>query len=266
MKQTLKTNNIITVLLSGTFFLSVLTAGGQTEQKQATVRIKKIETVNGVKKVTDTTYTTNDLSSIMVKDGTVDITGVPGEINDENIKVMIRENAGNRKMITGDKELDQQLEVEVENALKEAGIDKTSLSNGQKIVIINKDESDSSGRKRVLIKKTVIKKMDACDANENELKQLGQTGVTDRKLEVADMNLYPNPNTGKFNLAFNLPKKGDTEISVLNSEGKAVYKESLPAFSGNYDKEIDISKNAKGIYFVKVEQGKHSQVKKIVME
>ena len=80
------------------------------------------------------------------------------------------------------------------------------------------------------------------------------------------MNFYPNPSNGKFNLSFNLPEKQDTEITILNVEGKVVYKEKLNQFSGNYDKEIDISKNAKGVYFVKVDQGKHAQVKKIILE
>jgi hypothetical protein len=113
----------------------------------------------------------------------------------------------------------------------------------------------------------LIKKINATNANESDIKRIGKkTGETDGKLNIEKMNFYPNPSTGKFNLSFSLPEKGDTEITILNTDGKVIYKENLPGFSNTYDKEIDISKNAKGIYFVRVEQGKHAQVKKIVLE
>ncbi|MBA2610637.1 MAG: T9SS type A sorting domain-containing protein [Bacteroidetes bacterium] len=45
-----------------------------------------------------------------------------------------------------------------------------------------------------------------------------------------------------------------------------MYSEKLTNFIGAYDKEIDISKNPKGVYFVRIEQGKHAQVKKVVLD
>lgn len=65
---------------------------------------------------------------------------------------------------------------------------------------------------------------------------------------------------------FNLKDKGDTDIQVMNLEGRSVYSETLKDFNGNYKKEIDISSNPKGVYFVKVKQGEHSQLRKIVLE
>jgi len=78
--------------------------------------------------------------------------------------------------------------------------------------------------------------------------------------------MYPNPNDGKFNLNFNLKNKADAEVTVYDTQGKQVYSEKLPNFSGDYNKAIDISSNTKGVYFVKIQQGKHSQVKKIILD
>lgn len=77
----MKKEIIIFALLSG---LSSVQA--QTENKQATVHIKKVEIVDGVKKVTDTTYTTNDIQNL--------------RIDGANIKVQELEKGGNTKRQT----------------------------------------------------------------------------------------------------------------------------------------------------------------------
>jgi hypothetical protein len=184
------------------------------------------------------------------------------------VKNALKEAGMDEATVKGDS-LTKQIDIEVKNALKEAGIDEATVK-GERIILIKADASagsETEGSKQVIVTKTLVKRVDIKDADEKELKRLGQnSGQKDQKLNLTHMNFYPNPNTGKFNLSFQLPEKGDTEVSILNTEGKVVYKENLPAFSGKYDQEIDISKQAKGIYFVKVEQGKNSQVKKIVLE
>lgn len=261
--------NIETMLARGLFILGcLLIAGAATAQSKeaATVRIKKVETINGVTKVTDTTYTSTDPASIIIADGIINLNSL-SDGDDGTIHTIIRSNTAGKVSVTGDKELDEQITVEIEQALKEAGIDQ-DIIKGENVIIINGKEEGKEGKtKNVVITKTIVKRIDIKDADEKELKRLGQsTGSKDQKLNLTNMNFYPNPNTGKFNLSFSLPDKGDADITILNTEGKVVYTEKLPAFSGNYDKEIDISKQAKGIYFVKVEQGKNSQVKKIVLE
>lgn len=263
--------SIETLLARGLLILGCLlivgAATAQTKSKEpSTVHIKKIETINGVTKVTDTTYTSTDPASIIIKDGTIDINSLPGG-EDGGIHTIIRSNATGKTSVTGDKELDEQITIEIEQALKEAGIDQ-NMVKGENVIIINgKDTGKEGTTKNVMITKTIVKRVDIKDADEKELKRLGQnSSQKEQKLNLTNMNFYPNPNTGKFNLSFSLPEKGDAEVTILNTEGKVVYTEKLPAFSGNYDQEIDISKQAKGIYFVKVEQGKNSQVKKIVLE
>ncbi len=239
---------------------SVLVA--QSSSKPATVRIKKIENINGVEKITDTTFTTNEPGSIKLEDGTIDIIG--GK-DGEMIKTVIV-NAGdddkmNVEVLEGGK-----LDEEIKKAMKEAGVSGDAKST-QKIVIINDDKAPGDKKEKHITKMIVVKRIDVTDANESDMKRMGKNaGESDGKLAIEKMNFYPNPSNGKFNLSFTLPEKGDTEITILNIDGKVVYKESLPNFSNTYDKEIDISKNAKGVYFVKVEQGKHAQVKKIVLE
>jgi hypothetical protein len=337
-----------TRLLTCAFLLTVFAISAQTtEKKQAKVRIKKVENINGVEKVTDTTYTTDDPDMIIAGDKiiTENIKNENGMmmktivIDDKNGKgePTIKVNTGDpkkdaeiekelreankdggmkKKMIVMDEsggtktihiegeDLEKELQevykaleeaekemnvaanyrktsekdqVEAEKAMKEAQIEliqadkelqqaQKNMMEMDKMIIINEDlKDDGKGNKKVT--KVIILKMDVTDANDEDVKRLkDQFGSVDNKVEMGNMKLYPNPNDGKFNLNFNLKNRGDAEVTVYDLQGKQVYNEKLSNFTGEYNKPIDISSNAKGIYFVKIEQGKHTQVKKISLD
>ncbi|MES2762843.1 MAG: T9SS type A sorting domain-containing protein [Bacteroidota bacterium] len=255
------------MIMMSVLLLSTSLLVAQTANKPATVRIKKIENINGVEKITDTTFTTNDPPSLQIDNGTIDIIGLEDGQERKMIKTIIIDDGNGEHSNVEIKGLDKEISAEIEKAMKEAGLDGTAKGT-KKIVIINDEDEKVSGDKKTRATKTiVINRIDITNADETDMKRISKSaGETDGKLNIEKMNFYPNPNTGKFNLSFNLPEKGDTEINIMNIDGKIVYKEKLAGFSGNYDKEIDISKNAKGIYFVKVEQGKHAQVRKIILE
>ncbi|MES2678383.1 MAG: T9SS type A sorting domain-containing protein [Bacteroidota bacterium] len=288
---------IITAML---FNVTLLSA--QTSDQPATVRMKKTVVINGVEKTTDTTFTTNDPSSIGMegadveireikdekgnvkrivtvndeiekdKDGriihkTIDMTGDPGK----NGKVIIIKNGD--KLTPEDEAKMMEVREELNKALLMQEDSKNGVNlpkEGQQVMIkkvrcgASQSEIDSVKECTTIV---IVKKVNIVNASDDELKLLGkQTGINDNKLSVDKIKFYPNPNNGKFNLAFTLAKKANTDITIFNIEGKTIYNEKLPNFSGNYDKEIDISQNPKGNYFIKIAQGENSQVKKIVIE
>jgi plasmid maintenance system killer protein len=262
-----------TKVLTCALVLASLAISAQTEKKEATVRIKKVENINGVEKITDTTFTTSDPSAIKLGDDTnIQTINIIGDDKDDKMKKVIiinddvigGENANVQIIHKGE---GKEMDAEIEKALKEAGVDPNT-KGVHKMVIVNEDTApgkDGKDEKRTT--KVVMIKMDITDASPEDQKRLNnQIGNADNKLEMDNMKMYPNPNNGKFNLNFNLKNKADAEVTVYNMEGKQVYNEKLPSFSGDYNKAIDISSNSKGIYFVKIQQGKHSQVKKIVMD
>lgn len=85
-------------------------------------------------------------------------------------------------------------------------------------------------------------------------------------LNIEHLSFFPNPNSGKFNLKFTLPETGDTNINIYSSNGKTVFSEKLPAFTGEYSKKLDISKNGKGLYIIKIEQNNKVLAKKIIVD
>lgn len=252
------------LLMSCVIMMSTSVLLAQTPNKQTTVRIKKVENINGVEKITDTTFTTNDPSSIKLDETDLKIEELSQDKNGNFIKkISINESSNTADGTKTEKELD----AEIEKMLKEENLNGNTQMT-KKVIIVTKDEESISGDKSEKAGTKIIKKrIEIVSADEADTKRISkQSGETDGKLNVEKINLYPNPNNGKFNLSFELSEKGNTKVSILDIDGKKVYDESLTNFSGKYNKEVDLSKHAKGIYFVRVEQGKHALIKKIILE
>jgi hypothetical protein len=65
---------------------------------------------------------------------------------------------------------------------------------------------------------------------------------------------------------FDLAKKGDTEIRVVDVNGREMYFKTLKNFKGKYSNEIELGDVAKGIYFLQVFQNGKQMVKKLITE
>jgi uncharacterized repeat protein (TIGR01451 family) len=95
----------------------------------------------------------------------------------------------------------------------------------------------------------------------NTIKYMG-VGVNENEVRNENYTLYPNPNSGIFNLQFeNLT--GKALIEVYNITGQLVFSEVL---NNSIIKTIDLSKQSKGIYLVKVKTDSYSSSEKIVVE
>ncbi|HOZ86126.1 MAG TPA: T9SS type A sorting domain-containing protein [Bacteroidia bacterium] len=289
-------------IIMSAMLISASLLNAQTKDQPATVRMKKTVVINGVEKTTDTTFTTNNPSAMELEGGNVNIQ----EIRDENGKIKRIVTVNNEietdkdgriihKTVVGnpDPGKDGKMII-IKNGHKLSPEDEAkikALGDEMAQSLITAEDSKNSGSlpkedQQVIIKKVrcgatssetdsikeyttivIVKKVNIVNPSDEELKLLGrQTGISDKQLAMDKLRFYPNPNNGKFNLAFSLAKKANTEISIFNIEGKTIYSEKLVDFQGNYDKEIDISQNPKGNYFIKIAQGDNSQVKKIVIE
>ncbi len=85
-------------------------------------------------------------------------------------------------------------------------------------------------------------------------------------LDMARFSVGPNPSNGMFNLSFELPTQGKTQLRVLDLNGEEIYKEDLGMFRGTYDKDFNISNFAKGVYFLQISQGDRAFTKKVVTQ
>lgn len=256
----MKTQIIVWALL---LCLSALKA--QTNEKKTTIRVKKIETVNGVEKISDTTYTID--GPFKLDSNESDKTKIITNNKPPKNTFIVTEEINNADIESMSSIKDSELNNEIEKAMKSAGI-YTADINAENIAVMDlTQKSDSEKSEKKITKVIIIKKINLSDPSPEETHFLTtKTGTSDNLIAIDQLSCYPNPSNGKFKLTFNLKTKGLVEIHVYHSDGKSVYSEKIPNFSGTYSNDIDISSQTKGIYFVKIEQGGHAQLKKLILE
>ena len=80
-----------------------------------------------------------------------------------------------------------------------------------------------------------------------------------------DIKIYPNPNNGKFNLYFNPEGDKETIITITNFLGQIIYESSVSGVS-EFDEEIDLYDNGKGVYFINVHTGDDKISRRLVVD
>jgi hypothetical protein len=81
--------------------------------------------------------------------------------------------------------------------------------------------------------------------------------------EIAEeIKITPNPSNGLFHIQASLNSEKNTRIEIYNTIGELVYDSEV--FGSELQHTVDISKNANGVYFVKVISGKLISTQKIV--
>lgn len=102
------------------------------------------------------------------------------------------------------------------------------------------------------------------EANAYELTGVGIADVVTNNLY--DVNVYPNPNSGRFNINFGIETTADVKITVSNLIGQQVFNRTLEGFSGTYNQELDLSGLGKGVYIVNFETGGTAVNRKVVVQ
>jgi hypothetical protein len=97
------------------------------------------------------------------------------------------------------------------------------------------------------------------------LKNKGVTGL-EAALDLPGLRVSPNPSSGSFDLAFQVPERGDLNVDVHDANGDRVYHESITGFKGNYERVLDMSDRPSGTYFVVITQNGKAQARKLVKQ
>ncbi|MEA3477187.1 MAG: DUF362 domain-containing protein [Bacteroidota bacterium] len=100
-----------------------------------------------------------------------------------------------------------------------------------------------------------------------ELVQLLMTGVDDQlELDEDLLIVYPNPAVGSLNVRYRIQDAGYRMIEIFSISGvkidELINEVKMP---GEYELEVDVSDLAPGLYFVKIQVGKVSAVKRLVI-
>ncbi|WP_158866168.1 M4 family metallopeptidase [Maribellus comscasis] len=77
-----------------------------------------------------------------------------------------------------------------------------------------------------------------------------------------DVELYPNPSTGKVNLYIHSPEIMDSEVTLRSVTGSEIFRKKYKAAEKIH---LDLTNQMSGIYFVSFTQGDNSAIKKLVL-
>jgi hypothetical protein len=95
----------------------------------------------------------------------------------------------------------------------------------------------------------------------------GGTGLGIQENELLNnINIYPNPTTGVFNIEVNEAKFSELAINVIDIQGKLVYTSTDKNLSSNYNKQINLEGLAKGLYYIKLSTNNGVKVKKLIIQ
>jgi Subtilase family/GEVED domain/Secretion system C-terminal sorting domain len=67
------------------------------------------------------------------------------------------------------------------------------------------------------------------------------------------LRVKPNPNQGAFHLVFYVTQASNTEVRIYDLNGKQLYEQYLPNFSGSFDQYVNLGQVASGIYVAQVQ-------------
>lgn len=101
-------------------------------------------------------------------------------------------------------------------------------------------------------------------ASENDKKLVGTHNM--KEMELMDLNFYPNPSDGQFDLNMKTKTDRPVQFNVVDSEGNEVFNRVGIPEDGVYRLTIDLSKKEKGNYILKMIQGKEALTKRIAIK
>ena len=215
-------------------------------------------------------YTVEDEGTWVIdEDGEIHQVEGNGNINWEQyeegmIWVHLQDDGENSNVVV--KRLDgDATEINIGGDQKQIIVTDEEPENGESQVFIKKYESKKGDRQVIVEKKVIVRKLNASDTE--NLKNAGvEMDESTGSLEIDHLSFNPNPNSGKFTLEFETPGTGTTEVRIYDSNGREVYSETITNFEGTYNKQIDISSEESGIYFLRITQGDKASARKIILE
>ncbi len=116
--------------------------------------------------------------------------------------------------------------------------------------------------------KTFVYKRQQAENDEAEVKSEQSGGDTEKEIlpGVEEFSLYPNPGPGILNVSFVSSSKADTEIRIMDSNGKVVIEEIEKNQIGSFQRKFNLNKAGKGTYYLQFSHNGRIISRKIIIK
>lgn len=92
------------------------------------------------------------------------------------------------------------------------------------------------------------------------------TNITSPKpIPLKEFNVFPNPGQGMFQISYKASETEEIQINVFNNSGMKVFSEVITNPQKEFTKNINLSKEAKGTYYIELITNGKKSVEKIVL-
>lgn len=81
-----------------------------------------------------------------------------------------------------------------------------------------------------------------------------------------EISIYPNPNNGVFTISFAQLDAKQVDLRIINVIGNEIHHEVISHSDIQSSKTVDLTKFAKGLYYVKIETENYSSVRRVVVK
>jgi hypothetical protein len=82
----------------------------------------------------------------------------------------------------------------------------------------------------------------------------------------SELRIFPNPCSGLLNIEYSMQETGEAEISIYDVTGRVVREIVNEHFStGYHNRTFDARGLPPGVYFVRLDAGNHSEIKKVIL-
>ncbi len=95
--------------------------------------------------------------------------------------------------------------------------------------------------------------------------EINNVGIEENQ-NISDLLLYPNPAQNELNIAFNIQEADVFTIQLSSMAGETIIHQEYNMGSGVFDKNIDLSQIAKGVYILTIRNSKGIKTKKVVVQ
>jgi len=91
------------------------------------------------------------------------------------------------------------------------------------------------------------------------------TGISEDDQNLS-LGIRPNPNNGVFSYDIFAASNSNIVVEVLNLQGQLVFTQRLNNMAGSYTGSINIGNNPKGIYYLRINNGRDVRIEKILVQ
>ena len=92
------------------------------------------------------------------------------------------------------------------------------------------------------------------------------TGLNDVDGDLFAITIYPNPSQGKFVIESNNTAVQQVEMRIMDSQGKLISSKKLNNSMGRFKEMVNLSTEAKGVYFIKLSNNGLEKVFKVLIQ